>query len=102
MLTVHFADVTLQTAASFAMIAIVVGLLVYLKDRVPDAVLWFSLFAVMLIPVFYFKGISYAFVAERYLYIPSFAILMLVVSLMTTASPLRGKLNVLWAIVLVF
>src|SRR5439155_23178657 len=34
----------------------------------------------MLTPVFYFKGISNVFLAERYLYIPSFAMLALVFS----------------------
>jgi tetratricopeptide (TPR) repeat protein len=113
MLPIHFADTMSQTFLALGLIVSIVALLLYGRARFPDGLLWFTLFAVMLIPVFYFKGISYAFVAERYLYIPSFAILMLVVSLPKTTPARRGIphldggqlrftfQSVLWAIVAV-
>src|SRR5262249_62219896 len=56
MLPVHLADTVGITAASLAGLGIVAALLLYLRHRVKDGLLWFVLFVVMLIPVFYFKG----------------------------------------------
>jgi tetratricopeptide (TPR) repeat protein len=100
MLPVHLADTTVTTGASLAAIAILTALLLKLRDRLPEALMWFALFTVMLIPVFYFKAISYAFVAERYLYIPSFAILMMAITLLRPGS-LYSRVF-FWAIVAVF
>jgi protein O-mannosyl-transferase len=80
-LPLHFADTIAQTILSLILIAGAVWFLIAMRNRFPDALLWFAAFATMLIPVFYFKGISYAFFAERYLYIPSFAMIAVVVSL---------------------
>ena len=51
------------------------------RARFPDGLVWFSSFVLMLVPVFYFKGMSNVFFAERYLYIPSFAMIVLVCSI---------------------
>jgi len=53
--------------------ALVIGAAAILTRRISrDAFLWFGVFAVMLMPVFYFKGITGGFIfAERYLYIPT-------------------------------
>ena len=84
LLPVHLADRTLPTLLSAIVIVAVALSLFYLRKRFPDGLIWFAGFAVMLVPVLYFKGISYAFLAERYDYIPSFALMLLVVSLVTT------------------
>jgi tetratricopeptide (TPR) repeat protein len=98
MLPVHLADTAIPTVAAVSIIAVVLAVLFGFRNQFPDGLLWFILFAVMLIPVFYFKGISYAFVAERYLYIPSFAILMLAVNLVNTATVHYGQVA-LWVAV---
>jgi protein O-mannosyl-transferase len=100
-LPVHFADATAQTMWSLIVVSGVIGLLIYARNRFPDAVLWFLAFSVMLIPVFYFKGISYAFVAERYLYIPSFAMIALVLSVIMKVSTSYRELTIS-SIVVVF
>jgi tetratricopeptide (TPR) repeat protein len=62
-----------------------------LRAKLPEALLWFTIFLVTLIPVLYFKGMSNTFFAERYLYIPSFVMLVLIVgSLSRFAIPRLG------------
>src|SRR5207247_4048762 len=78
---------TLSTSIAMAAIVIIAGLCWKLRTRLPDAIMWSASFVLMLVPVFYFKGMSNTFFAERYLYIPSFAMIALVVS---TA----GRLNI--------
>lgn len=60
------------------------GLIWRVRSKLPDGFPWFVIFLVMLTPVLYFQGMSNTFFAERYLYIPSFAMLMLVVSLFSS------------------
>jgi tetratricopeptide (TPR) repeat protein len=62
---------------------------------------WFLAFAVMLVPVFYFNGISTAFMADRYLYIPSLAAVILVATSLA-AMPTRYALWIGWAVVGIF
>ena len=76
-----------STSLSLAVIAVLAMVLWLFRARIPEALFWFSSFGLMLVPVFYFKGMSNTFFAERYLYIPSFAMIALVVS---TA----GRLNI--------
>ncbi|MEO8096543.1 MAG: tetratricopeptide repeat protein [Acidobacteriota bacterium] len=47
------------------------------RKRFREGLPWLASFVVMLAPVFYLKGISAAFVSERYLYIPSLAVVAL-------------------------
>jgi protein O-mannosyl-transferase len=55
------------------------GFIAYAVDRRISGVgLWTIIFAVMLIPVFNFTGISLTFFAERYLYIPTLALSVIV------------------------
>src|SRR5204863_9918670 len=75
------------TSLAFVSILAIGSLLWSLRTKLPEALLWFTIFLLMLIPVLYFKGMSNTFFAERYLYIPSFAMIALVVS---TA----GRLNI--------
>src|SRR6266850_1355618 len=84
--TLHLLPVKLEyrvgsTVLSFFVIVMLIALLWSLRRRVPDGLFWFVSFVVMLVPVFYFKGMSNAFFTERYLYIPSFAMIALVVRL---------------------
>jgi tetratricopeptide (TPR) repeat protein len=76
----------LSTSIALAAVIVIAALLWYFRDRIPQGLLWFSCFVLMLVPVFYFKGMSNTFFAERYLYIPSFAMIMLFV---TTALTLK-------------
>ena len=69
-----------SSAVSLAAVVLIAAALCYLRNRLPQALFWFSSFVLMLTPVFYFKGMSNAFFAERYLYIPSFAIVALAVT----------------------
>ena len=62
---------------------------------------WFAAFAVMLVPVFYFNGISTAFMADRYLYIPSLAAVILMATA-CAAIPSRYALRIGWAVVAIF
>lgn len=62
---------------------------------------WFLAFAVMLVPVFYFNGISTAFMADRYLYIPSLAAVILMATA-CAAIPSRYALWIGWAVVAMF
>ncbi len=90
-----------STLLALFSVVLAAGLLWWFRVRVPQAIIWFACFVIMLIPVFYFKRISNPFFAERYPYIPSFAMIALVV---TTLSTLRiPKWNlILGAIGLVF
>src|ERR1041385_3135693 len=85
-------------STSIALIAIVLILisLWYLRRQ---ALFWLASFVLMLIPVFYFKGMSNTFFAERYLYIPTFAMVTLVV---TNLREVRHWNLVLTAIAAVF
>src|SRR5436309_5195485 len=97
----------LPTFIAFAAVVLTTALLWLLRARVPEAIFWFAAFALMLLPVFYFKGLSNTFFAERYLYIPSFAMIVLVV---TTAAALKipkwnlmfGAIGVAFAIATVY
>ena len=75
-----------STVLGLSVILLAAGLTWWFRTRLPQAILWFAAFVVTLIPVFYFKGMSNTFFAERYLYIPSFAMIALVV---TTVSSLK-------------
>ena len=69
----YFHDRILSTLG-YALVAVAaLALTVFLTRRIArNAFLWFGVFAAMLIPVFYFKGITGGFIfAERYLYIPT-------------------------------
>lgn len=76
----------LSTSLALAVILLIAGLLWCFRHRLPHGIFWFATFVLMLMPVFYFKGLSNTFFAERYLYIPSFAMIMLV---FTTASEFK-------------
>ena len=81
----------LSTSVALAGIVLTAALLWYFRRRIPQGLFWFAAFVLMLVPVFYFKGLSNTFFAERYLYIPSFAMIMLI---FTIASALEiSRLN---------
>ena len=98
---------TLSTSIAMAAIVIIAGLCWKLRTRLPDAIMWSASFVLMLVPVFYFKGMSNTFFAERYLYIPSFAIIALIV---TTAAALKiprwnlifGAIGIVFAVAVVY
>lgn len=70
--------------------AVLVGLVATmawrLRHKFPRLPIWLAAFAILLIPVFYFKGISSAFLAERYLYIPSAAAVLAAATVLSRLS----------------
>jgi tetratricopeptide (TPR) repeat protein len=67
----------LSTSLYATLVAAAIGVLFLLRRRFPDPLLWLVTFFATLLPVMYFKGITGgAFFAERYLYIPSVAIVI--------------------------
>src|SRR5207237_79228 len=91
----------LSTLLAVAGIVFPAGVLWWVRDRLPQAVFWFASFLLMLTPVLYFKGMSNTFFAERYLYIPSFAMIVLAVTAISTLNvPVRNLL--LGGVVFVF
>lgn len=100
-LPIHLADTAAATAASAGLIIAVLVVLIYVRKTFPEGLLWFAIFAITLTPVFYFKGISYAFVAERYLYIPTFAVVLLAAQALMKLQ-LSVRQTTLWGCVFVF
>jgi tetratricopeptide (TPR) repeat protein len=90
----HFADRTFSTGIYFgALIAVSIALFLY-RRRVPALIFWWGIFCVSLIPVLYFKAISNGVLfSERYLYIPTMPIVILV-------TLLAARLNTTHAILL--
>src|SRR5262249_46146025 len=81
---IHLHDRVLSTVLYVTAISAVAVLVWILSRRFPEAPLWLAIFGVMLAPVLYFKGISGGvFFAERYLYLPSMAIVVLAGILLT-------------------
>ncbi len=74
LIPLHLSDRILSTVLYALCIALVCIVTVLADRRIPDVGLWAVVFAVTLIPVFNFKGISLTFFAERYLYIPTLAV----------------------------
>lgn len=73
LIPIHFSDRVVATLLYGCLIVLACGTVFLARKRVPTLPLWLAVFALMLVPVFNFKGISVTFFAERYLYIPSFA-----------------------------
>src|SRR5207249_10095348 len=57
----------LSTSIAFVAIVLIAAGLWHFRRQ---SFVWFASFVLMLVPVFYFKGMSNTFFAERYLYIP--------------------------------
>jgi protein O-mannosyl-transferase len=74
LIALHFTDRILSTVLYVFLIVIAAFAAFSLDRRIRGIGLWAIAFAVMLIPVFNFTGISLTFFAERYLYIPSLAV----------------------------
>ena len=78
LIPLHFTDRVLSTLLC-ALLIVIAGFTAFLLDRrIRGVSLWAIAFAVMLIPVFNFTGISLTFFAERYLYIPSLVVSIIV------------------------
>jgi tetratricopeptide (TPR) repeat protein len=78
LIALHFTDRILSTVLYVFLIVIAAYAAFSLDRRIRGIGLWAIAFAVMLIPVFNFTGISLTFFAERYLYIPSLAVSIIV------------------------
>jgi Tfp pilus assembly protein PilF len=74
----QFSDRVLSTCLYTALLLVAVGALWQLRKKVPNGVFWLAMFGTSLAPALYFKGISGAVLfAERYLYIPSLPMVVL-------------------------
>jgi tetratricopeptide (TPR) repeat protein len=74
----YFGDRIFSTLAYAAIIAAIALFLVFFRRRFFNQLLWFAIFFISLLPVLYFKGISGGvFFAERYLYVPSVAMIVI-------------------------
>ncbi len=91
----------ISTFIALGAIVLMAALVWLLRVRIPEAILWFAAFVLTLVPVFYFKGMSNTFFAERYLYIPSFAMIALVATTTATLKIPRSNL-IFGAIIFVF
>jgi tetratricopeptide (TPR) repeat protein len=100
LLELHFADRVGWTLSALALIVTLAVIAWTLRRRFPQAALWYVAFAIMLMPVFYFKGISNALASERYLYIPSLAVVLLAA---TAVARLPTKaVWIAWVVVAIF
>ena len=87
-------------AAAAVLVLGVAGFLSWrLRRKLPELPSILAAFIVTLTPVLYFKGISGAFLAERYLYIPTLATAFLVASILDGAR-LKYRFSLSWAVVL--
>jgi protein O-mannosyl-transferase len=74
---IHLGDRTLSTLGYAVIVGGMISLMILWRRRSSGAFLWLLVFFTTLLPVLYFKGINgYVFFAERYLYIPSMAIVI--------------------------
>ncbi len=74
LIPIHFSDRVVSTFLYGCLIVLACGTVWLARKRIPTLALWLVVLALMLVPVFNFRGISVTFFAERYLYIPSFAV----------------------------
>jgi protein O-mannosyl-transferase len=78
LIPLHLADRMVSTLV-YALLIVGAGLAAIKSERsIRGIALWAAIFAVMLLPVFNFTGISLTFFAERYLYIPTLALSVIV------------------------
>jgi len=78
LIPLHFHDRVPPTLSFLAGVSVITATSWVLRRRFPEVLLWLAVFGVSLMPVLYFRGISGGvFFAERYLYIPSIAIVVL-------------------------
>ncbi len=97
----HLADRVVPTLIALIPISLAVGFAWMMRKRLPQIPFWCGAFALMLTPVFYLKGISTAVMADRYLYIPSLAVVIILVTVLASLLPARG-LWIGWSIVAIF
>jgi tetratricopeptide (TPR) repeat protein len=66
----------ISTLVSGGIILAVFLLVWFSRRRISGAMLWLTIFGITLLPVLYFRGLGSGFFAERYLYLPSVAIII--------------------------
>lgn len=101
LIAIHFADRVPETITALAFTVAVAGAAWFFRKQLPEAWILLVAFAVMLVPVFYFKGISLALISERYLYVPSLAVALLVGFAFAKWNS-RSVTYAAWAVVAVF
>jgi len=97
LVAVRFEERSIPTIIGLLLVFVLMGLAFRFRKRMPEGWFWLASFAVLLIPVFYFKGISVTLIAERYLYIPSFAAVALAAAV--TRRSLKNALALGWVAV---
>jgi protein O-mannosyl-transferase len=102
LIPISLADRIGSSVVSILILMAIVLLVVRVRRNAPDLAVWTIAFFIMLIPVLFLKAISTsAFFAERYLYIPSIALVVLVATLAGRLS-WRYLQPALYAIVAIF
>ena len=87
----QLADRILSTSVAAAVVLTSIVIAWRLRNRLPQVWLWLAVFGTTLLPVLYFRGISGGFLfAERYMYIPSMAAVILAGFLLARLSPQRA------------
>ena len=100
-LPIHVGDRILPGIGALALIAALGAVVWRYRAKIPMTALWAAAFPLMLIPVFYFKGISTAVMADRYLYTPSIAAVVIIVTALAAWIP-KKALWVGWGLVALF
>jgi tetratricopeptide (TPR) repeat protein len=101
LVAIHLSDRLVPTVIAAVAVLALAALAWAFRRRFPDGLLWFASFFVSLIPVFYFKGISNAFMSDRYLYVPSIIAILFALSLIQRGDS-KTWIGTGWAIVAVF
>ncbi|MFM2124023.1 MAG: hypothetical protein RL328_474, partial [Acidobacteriota bacterium] len=101
MVPLHLADRLGTTLLGAAFVLALAGLAWKLRKRFLDGLLWYTAFFVMLVPVFYFRGISNALMSDRYLYIPSIMTVLFGLSLLQRSQS-KAWVWAAWAVAAVF
>jgi protein O-mannosyl-transferase len=102
LIPIHLSDRMLPTFLYVLCIVAAAFIVWKMDSRFKGIGLWAIVFAITLIPVFNFKGISLTFFAERYLYIPTLAFAVIAGLLLdkagNTGKAIAGALVVMFAI----
>lgn len=101
LIPIHFADRIPATMAALAFTTALAGAAWIFRRQLPEGWLLMAAFAIMLVPVFYFKGISLALVSERYLYVPTLAPVLLLGFVLKRGN-WKYATYVAWAVVAAF
>jgi len=97
----HLVDRVVPGVVALVGIGIVSALVWRGRQRLPEIAFWYVAFAMLLVPVFYFKGVYTGVMADRYLYIPSLAAVIVMGVMLTSLVP-KYAVWLGWGLVAIF